>query len=120
MRLKELRLERNLSQAEVANAISTSQRNIGRWENQENEPGATYVILLAEFFGVTTDYLLEIEDDFGEKITNKNAPQLNAEERELLEDYRALSTPGKQLVKTTIKTFLDTYNDERRRDKKSG
>ena len=43
---------------DVAKAIGTSQRNIGRWENSENEPAAIYVKSLAEFFGVSTDYLL--------------------------------------------------------------
>lgn len=43
MRIKELRLELGLTQAEVAKAIGTSQRNIGRWENGENAPAAIYI-----------------------------------------------------------------------------
>ena len=53
MRIKELRQERGLTQAEVANAIKTSQRNIGRWENGENEPTASFIFLLAEIFSCT-------------------------------------------------------------------
>ena len=64
MRLKELRQEKGLSQTEVAKSLNTSQRNIGRWENNENEPGASFVIKLANFFEVSSDYLLEITDDF--------------------------------------------------------
>lgn len=71
MRIKELRLERNLTQSEVAKAIGTSQRNIGRWENGENEPAAVYVKALAEFFGVRADYLLGLEDDFGIRVDSK-------------------------------------------------
>lgn len=108
MRLKELRNEKNLTQASVANAIHTSQRNIGRWENNEVLPTADFIIRLAEFFNVSTDYLLGLEDDFGGRVSQKEAPQLNAEERELLQDYRELSAPGKQLVKTTIRAFLDS------------
>lgn len=119
MRLKELRLERGLSQSEVANAIKTSQRNIGRWENSENEPSSSFVMLLADFFGVTTDYLLGLEDDFGERAAKKTLPGLNAEEQKIIEDYRALSEAGKQLVKTTIKTFMETNESERRRTKYS-
>ncbi len=62
-RLKELRKGLQLSQEELAKKINTSQRNIGRWENGENEPSATFVKNLAEFFGCTTDYLLGLEDD---------------------------------------------------------
>ena len=87
MRIKELRLERNLTQSEVAKAIGTSQRNIGRWENGENEPAAVYVKALAEFFGVRADYLLGLEDDFGVRVDDKEKKPdtLSAEERRLLE-----------------------------------
>ena len=43
-RIKELRLEKELTQSDLAKAISTSQRNIGRWENGENEPTASFLI----------------------------------------------------------------------------
>lgn len=106
MRIKELRLERNLTQFEVAEAISTNQRNIGRWENGENEPSASYVKQLAAFFGVSTDYLLGLEDDFGNISIEKIAPQLTAEEQKLLNDYKALNPACQRLVQDTIKTLL--------------
>ena len=71
MRLKELRLEGGFTQGEVAKAIGTSQRNIGRWENGENEPTASFLIALADFFKVSIDYLLCREDEFG-NIVIKN------------------------------------------------
>lgn len=118
MRIKELRLERNLTQSEVAEAINTSQRNIGRWENEENEPSASYVKQLAAFFGVSTDYLLGVEDDFGNISIEKNTPQFTAEENQLIEDFRALGVPGKQLIKTTMKTLLDTSSSGSSKTKK--
>lgn len=56
--IKELRLERGLSQAALAKNIGVSQKAIDYWERGVNEPKATYIVLLADFFGVTTDYLL--------------------------------------------------------------
>ena len=56
--IKELRLERGLSQAALAKSIGESQKAIDYWERGVNEPKATYIVLLADFFGVTTDYLL--------------------------------------------------------------
>lgn len=56
--IKELRLERGLSQAALAKSIGVSQKAIDYWERGVNEPKATYIVLLADFFGVTTDYLL--------------------------------------------------------------
>ncbi len=105
-RLKELRQEKNLTQADVANAIGTSQRNIGRWENNENEPGASFVIKLANYFEVSSDYLLEITDDFS--LTSKKLLQketLSQNEYKLIEKYRKLSTTEKQLIDQTISTL---------------
>lgn len=56
--IKELRLERGLSLAALAKSIGVSQKAIDYWERGVNEPKATYIVLLADFFGVTTDYLL--------------------------------------------------------------
>lgn len=110
MRIKELRLERNLTQSEVAKAIGTSQRNIGRWENGENEPAAVYVKALAEFFGVRADYLLGLEDDFGVRVDDKEKKPdtLSAEERRLLEGYREINAAGKKLVMQTVETLRGT------------
>ena len=58
-RLKELREERNLSQAQLSNALENkiSASAIGKWELGERTPNLDAVILLAEFFGVSIDYL---------------------------------------------------------------
>ena len=110
MRIKELRLERNLTQSEVAKAIGTSQRNIGRWENGENTPAAIYVKSLAEFFCVSADYLLGLEDDFGVRVDDKEKKPdtLSAEERRLLEGYREINAAGKKLVMQTVETLRST------------
>lgn len=60
-RLKELRIEKNLSQAQLANATGLSHTAIVYWESEKRVPNANAVIILAEFFDVTTDYLLGVE-----------------------------------------------------------
>ncbi len=90
MRLKELREEKGLTQAEVAKAIGTSQRNVGRWENQENEPTTSSIIALANYFECTTDYLTGRSDDFGAVSIKKTPPTLTQEEEKLLNEFRTL------------------------------
>lgn len=63
MRLKELRNERKLSQRELAKAIGVSPKAVNFWELGVNEPKASYIIALAKFFGVSTDYLLGVTND---------------------------------------------------------
>ncbi|MBE5751019.1 MAG: helix-turn-helix transcriptional regulator [Clostridiales bacterium] len=109
MRLRELREERNLSQQDVANAIKTSQTNIGRWEKKLNEPTANFLIQLANFFECSIDYLVGREDDFGNiTIQNENtAPALTEQERLWLEKYRKLDYGNKLSVNGYIDAQLD-------------
>jgi len=61
-RLKELRLDSGIKQIELAAALSVNQRTISNWENNVNEPTAETIVKIAKYFGVTTDYLLGLED----------------------------------------------------------
>lgn len=106
MRLRELREDKNLSQEELAKAIGTSQTNIGRWEKGLNEPSYRYVVLLADFFGVTTDYLLGREDDFG-NVSVKNNADLTDDEKLILETYRNLPIQRRK----TFMLFVQSCNE---------
>lgn len=61
-KIKELRIDRQISQTELAKAIGVAKSAISFWENAVNEPKASYIVKLANFFGVSTDYLLGLED----------------------------------------------------------
>lgn len=67
-KIKEIRLEHNLTQKELSEKIGYSQSIITRWEKNECEPTASAIITLANFFNVTTDYLLGLENEDGTKI----------------------------------------------------
>lgn len=58
LRLKELREERGLSQQSFANKLKISQSTVGMWESGKREPGFDMVIVIAEFFQCSVDYLL--------------------------------------------------------------
>lgn len=57
-KIKELRTEKGISQQTLAKAIGVSQKAVDYWERSVNEPKASYIILLADYFNVTADYLL--------------------------------------------------------------
>ena len=67
-RLKELRQEKRLSMIALAKQVNISNSIICRYENDKAEPTAPNIIALADFFGVTTDYLLGRENDDGTKL----------------------------------------------------
>ncbi len=61
-RLKELRLERGLSQRELAAKVNIKQANISRWESGLVVPNVNDVWTLADFFDVSIDYLIGRKD----------------------------------------------------------
>lgn len=56
--LKKLRTERLLSQIQLGEAIGISSRTLMRWEAGQGEPGASELLLIARFFGVSIDQLV--------------------------------------------------------------
>jgi transcriptional regulator with XRE-family HTH domain len=56
--IRELRTEKHLTQEELAKNIGVTSRAISYWENEINEPKASYIAKLADYFDVTADYLL--------------------------------------------------------------
>lgn len=103
----ELRTERNLSQKKLAEILGISQSAIAQIEKNRNEATASTIRKLANFFQVSTDFLLEIEDDFGIiKYDNTTCPTLyTKEEQELVKEYRSLTSGGKQLVHQVISAW---------------
>ncbi len=57
-RLKELRTEKNLSQADIGKLVNMSKMAISHWEKGHSEPSIDQLILLARFFDVSIDYLV--------------------------------------------------------------
>ena len=54
-RIKELRIEKNFSQMQLAKIIGVSQKAIDYWERNVNEPKASYIISLVNVFDVSFD-----------------------------------------------------------------
>lgn len=62
MRLKELREENNYSQKDIANVLKVKQNTYSQYETGKRQLPIEFLIILAKFYKVSTDYILEIED----------------------------------------------------------
>ena len=58
-RLRELRLERGLSQRALGEALGVCNQTISFWESGSREPNLDDLLKIAKFFGTSTDYLLD-------------------------------------------------------------
>ncbi len=56
-KLRKIRLEKNLSQAEVANSIGLDQSSYSRIESDQSEPKAGTLLKLAKFYQVDVSAL---------------------------------------------------------------
>ena len=63
MRLKELRVERNITQIKLAMDLNTTQNTISRYETGKREPGVAELIRLANYFSVSIDYLVGLTNE---------------------------------------------------------
>lgn len=57
-RFKQLRKEKELTQQEIADAVDVSFTLVSAWERGERLPSVGKLEQLADFFGVSVDYLL--------------------------------------------------------------
>lgn len=64
-RLKELRLEKNLTQQQLAQHFNTSKVTISAWELDKQEPCIEDIKKLAQILDTSTDYLLGFVNDDG-------------------------------------------------------
>lgn len=119
--LKEMLNERNLSQRDLSRGTGIPPATISGWLNYNRLPDYTAIVILANFFEVTADYLLGREDDFGNVVISsgnvsgngntvnshntinaRTAPTLSASDSELLRKYH--SAPNK--IQKAIKELL--------------
>ena len=62
-RLKKLRREEGLTQADLAKVLNTNQSQYGKYENGKTNLSLENAQILSEYFGVTLSYLLGLDDD---------------------------------------------------------
>ena len=61
-RLKELRERKGQTQSQLAEVLDVSQQAVGKWELDKASPDDKTLIRIADYYGVTTDYLLGYDD----------------------------------------------------------
>ena len=98
--LKKLREEKKLSMATVASALGVSTGAYQKYENNSRDVSTLLLSTLADFYGVTTDYLLGREPETDPlKMFNISAQAVDSDK--FIEEYEKLPELAKQI-------FIDT------------
>jgi len=59
-RIKQLRKQKNITQSELAKYLGVTRAGVNAWEMGISVPSTQYIVELANFFKVSTDYLLGV------------------------------------------------------------
>jgi len=100
-RLRELRRQQNLTQAELARLAEVSHVHIGRLEKGVSQPTADFIKKLAQALGVLPGYLLD--------GTQQQAVAAQIEDLELAQQFQQLSKlsqDDKAIIKSVVDAFL--------------
>jgi len=100
-RLKQLRIQKGLSQAELGNSIGLHYNHISRYERGESKPTAKSLKALAECLGVSTDYLYDGQEEDAAFADFKDRDLLN-----LFKKVENLSDKDKEMVKTFLEALV--------------
>lgn len=74
-RIQNLRKVKGISQEELADKVGVSRQAVSKWESEQSIPDIDKIILMSEYFDVTTDYILkgiESRKQTNDKTVNAN------------------------------------------------
>lgn len=107
-RIKELRTERGITQADLAKILKISDRAVGYYENGDREPDYSTLLKIADYFDVSIDYLLGASD-IKKPNESKNTDK---EFVAFYEGYKDLDDADKEILKATLGAFVRAKKKE--------
>ncbi|WP_326516692.1 helix-turn-helix domain-containing protein [Ligilactobacillus murinus] len=114
IRLKELRNQKNMTQDELGKVLNVSGKTIGTWERDSRQPNIETINALANYFNVSTDYLLGRKENSKTKNDDKQVDLTGIGQKE--DEEKIFSYEGKEIPKQDlelIRRILETgeYNE---------
>lgn len=86
-RISELRSAFGWSQVELARRLKVAKQTVSNWENDNIQPSIEMLVRLAKTFGVTTDYMLGLDEI--PRLSIERLPEsVVAHFSMLIDDYR--------------------------------
>lgn len=105
MNIQKLRELKGISQTELARQLGVVRSTICQYEKGNRQPDTETLLKLADFFGVTVDYLLGREDDTPANVHTPTTSEHTEAERELLTLFRELSPYLQELTLQTVRSW---------------
>ena len=77
-RIRDLRIDNDLTKTELANKLDISERTLARYETGESEPTISVLIKMSHIFDVSIDYICCIKDEtFITEVSTKEVVKIS-------------------------------------------
>lgn len=111
-RLAEIRKSKKLNQKDIAKLIKVKQNTISNWENEKTEIDNHSLNILADYFNVSTDYLLGRTDNPNSPTPERiDSLSPNPIENEILEEFRLLCKEKNEQQQKAVVAFIRTLRE---------
>lgn len=77
-KIKNLRINSGMSQVQLAERLGITKSAVNAWESGTNSPSLSYIAKLAKIFGVSTDFLLRVNEKLTVDISGLDDMQRQA------------------------------------------
>ncbi len=113
-KLVELRTSKGVTQEDVAQSLSISNKTVSKWENGASTPDLPMVIELAKYYGVTTDTLLGLSEDKKQNTAEEIRSLFEGLNRResVLKAFETIRALVSTMYGTVSKYYDDTYDKE--------
>lgn len=108
--LKELRMKKGLKQSEMADILGITPQAYQRYEYGTSEPNADGFSMLADFYGVTTDYLLGRDPN---PLSNIRLDIIGTDDEAFSAAYKNLPDYAKLIFMDALKKLAEAGSRER-------
>lgn len=102
--LKQLRIEKGISQHQLAEVIGVSQQSINKYENHGVEPDIETLIKIADYFNTSVDYLIG-HTQISRVIEETSSFDLNQKEAQVIQRFRLVNRRQKDCVLNILDCF---------------
>ena len=110
--INRLRLQHRMSQKELASIAGVSDKTVSAWETDKITPRMGPIQRMADFFGIKKSDIIESPTTTATLDTShvtEKQNMLNEDEKKLVDNYRALTAEGKNVVWGVLNSLRITH-----------
>lgn len=109
-RLRQIRMEKELSQAEVAKMLGVSQQAVANYETGLRQPDTLTLTKLAQIFNVSTDWLLGLTNLKKFDLDIDNIAAMRSRE---MEGYNDLTKEEQEFLRNFVREYYERFGKKK-------